>query len=320
MKSIAIINQKGGVGKTTTAANLGTALALEGRKVLILDMDSQSNLSMHLSGESGEELVPGERSSFELLVDRMPLEEGIRWLEAEGLWVLPGSQDLAGIEMAMSQTIGRELTLRDALAAYEPDDETRPDFDYILFDCPPSLGVLSLNALAAADYLLIPLQTEFFSLQGMAQLMEVVQVVQRRLNPEVEVLGVLPCLVDSRTRLAGEVIGELETHFDTLLLRSRIRKNVKLAEAPSFGQSIHRYAPESYGAADYRFLGKEILSRLEGEVAPVEFEDEAPEGAPTSVETPPADALAADTHVIDPRPAATPDPDAPPPREAEGQA
>ncbi len=274
MKSIAIINQKGGVGKTTTAANLGTALALEGRRVLLLDLDSQSNLSMHLSGEAGDALIPGERSSFELLVDKMPLEEGIQRLESEGLWAVPGSQDLAGIEMAMAQTIGRELTLRDALHAYEPDGEVRPGFDYILFDCPPSLGVLSLNALAAADYLLIPLQTEFFSLQGMAQLMEVVQVVQKRLNPELEVLGVLPCMVDSRTRLAGEVITELERHFETLLLRARIRKNVKLAEAPSFGQSIHLYAPESNGAADYRFLGKEILARLEAEIAPVETQDE----------------------------------------------
>lgn len=276
MKSIAIINQKGGVGKTTTAVNLGASLAREGRRVLLLDMDSQSNLSMHLSGESGRELVPGERSSFELLVDKMPLHEGIRRLESEDLWAVPGSQDLAGIEMALSQVIGRELTLKDALASYTPDGDDRPEFDYILFDCPPSLGVLSLNALAAADYMLIPLQTEFFSLQGMAQLMEVVHVVQKRLNPSLEVLGVLPCMVDSRTRLAGEVISELERHFETLLLRSRIRKNVKLAEAPSFGQSIHLYAPESYGAADYRFLGKEVLSRLEAEIAPAE-----PESPPT---------------------------------------
>jgi chromosome partitioning protein len=258
--------------------------------------------------------VPGERSSFELLVDKMPLEEGIRRLDAEDLWVLPGSQDLAGIEMAMSQTIGRELTLRDALAAYEPDGDTRPEFDYILFDCPPSLGVLSLNALAAADYLLIPLQTEFFSLQGMAQLMEVVQVVQKRLNPQIDVLGVLPCMVDSRTRLAGEVISELETHFGTLLLQTRIRKNVKLAEAPSFGQSIHRYAPESNGAADYRFLGKEILSRLEGEVTPIEHESAAPDGASTPVDAPADDDLAAEV------PAVAPEADPQPPREAEGQA
>jgi chromosome partitioning protein len=276
VKSIAIINQKGGVGKTTTAANLGAALALEGRRVLLLDLDSQSNLSMHLSGENGDALLAGERSSFELLIDKMPLAEGIRRLDSEDLWVLPGSQDLSGIEMAMAQTIGRELTLRDALAAYDSLCDSRPEFDYVLIDCPPSLGVLSLNALVAADYILIPLQTEFFSLQGMAQLMEVVQVVQKRLNPVLNVLGVLPCMVDSRTRLASEVISELEKHFETLLLKARIRKNIKLAEAPSFGQSIHLYAPESNGAADYRFLAKEVLSRLEAEIAPVDPQVDEP--------------------------------------------
>lgn len=254
MQRIAIINQKGGVAKTTTAANLGAAFARGGLRVLLVDLDSQANLSLHVSGEAG---LTEDPSTFELLVDAVSIKDAARALPEEMLALVQASTDLAGIEQALANTIGRELLLRDAL------DKVEGDYDIVLIDCPPSLGVLSLNALAAAQHVLIPLQTEFFALQGMAQLLEVVGVVQKRLNAGLNILGILPSMIDARTRLAGEVVEELEQHFADKLLTTRIRKNVKLAEAPSFGQSILRYAPESNGAADYLALATELAQRLE---------------------------------------------------------
>ncbi|MCA8968725.1 MAG: ParA family protein [Planctomycetes bacterium] len=253
MQRIAIINQKGGVAKTTTAANLGAAFARGGSRVLLIDLDSQANLSLHVSGEAG---LADDASTFELLVDGVPIRDAARALPDEGLTLVQASGDLAGIEQALANTIGRELLLRDAL------EKVESDYDIVLIDCPPSLGVLSLNALAAAQHVLIPLQTEFFALQGMAQLLDVVGVVQKRLNPSLAILGILPSMIDARTRLSGEVVDELAAHFADLLLETRIRKNVKLAEAPSFGQSILRYAPESNGAADYMTLARELSARL----------------------------------------------------------
>ncbi|MAE75737.1 MAG: hypothetical protein CMJ85_02580 [Planctomycetes bacterium] len=249
MRAVAIINQKGGVGKTTTVANLGACLARLGQRVLLIDLDSQSNLTLHLAGEEGP--LPGP-TSFDLLVDGVDIASAIRELPEEQVHIVQGSADLAGIEQALAQKIGREMLLRDALA------DVQDRFDIVLIDCPPSLGVLSLNALVAADEVLIPLQTEFFALQGMTQLMEIVDVVRQRLNPKLSVRGLLPCMVDLRTNLAHEVVEELRAHCGHLLLRSRIRKNIKLAEAPSHGTSILRYAPESNGADDYLALAAEL--------------------------------------------------------------
>lgn len=265
MHRIAIINQKGGVAKTTTAANLGAALARGGLRVLLVDLDSQANLSLHVLEEG--QLFDGP-STFELLVDGLAITDVVHSIAGESLHLAQASEDLAGIEQALANTIGRELILRDALEAVEDR------WDVVLIDCPPSLGVLSLNALAAAQSVLIPLQTEFFALQGMTQLMEVVGVVQQRLNPDLDILGILPSMIDARTRLSSEVVAELQTHFAEKLLETRIRKNVKLAEAPSFGQTIFRYAPDSNGAADYAKLAVEVAGRLG-----VELAAETPEGA-----------------------------------------
>lgn len=257
LKRIAIINQKGGVGKTTTAANLGAALGRLGKRVLLIDLDAQANLTLHLCEEEG-----CDRSAFDLLVEGAGVAELLRPTSEERVTLVPASEEMAGIEQALSQTIGRELLLRDALAAHEEavnKDPSLPGFDIVLIDCPPSLGVLSLNALAASDGLLIPLQTEFFALQGMTQLLEVVDLVQSRLNPRLEVLGIVPCMVDQRTNLTTEVLAEIERHFGSLLFKTRIRKNVKLAEAPSFGKSIFAYAPDSNGALDYAALAHELL-------------------------------------------------------------
>ncbi len=257
LKRIAIINQKGGVGKTTTAANLGAALGRLGKRVLLVDLDAQANLTLHLSEEESV-----DKSAFDLLVEGAKVAEVLRPTSEPGVFLVPASEEMAGIEQALSQTIGRELLLRDALASLESaaqSDPAAPRFDFVLVDCPPSLGVLSLNALAASDGLLIPLQTEFFALQGMTQLLEVVDLVQSRLNARLKVLGIVPCMVDQRTNLSAEVLAEIERHFGDLLFQARIRKNIKLAEAPSFGQSIFAYAPDSNGALDYAQLAHELL-------------------------------------------------------------
>ncbi|MFQ5505455.1 MAG: ParA family protein [Planctomycetota bacterium] len=262
MHCISIINQKGGVGKTTTAANLGAGLAARGHRVLLLDLDAQANLTMHLSLEDlAPAAAPGDGGGtiFDVLLDGVPLLRAIQEIPKERLFLVRGSEDLAGIEQALAGKIGRELLLRGALTELEKSGAV---FDYVLMDCPPSLGILSLNALAAAGQVLIPLQTEFFALQGMAQLFEVIDVVRRRLNSALTVLGILPCLVDQRTKLSAEVVAEISRHFGELLLLSRIRRNVKLAEAPGFGMSVLGYAPGSPGAEDYLALTVEVEDKL----------------------------------------------------------
>jgi chromosome partitioning protein len=250
MRKIAVINQKGGVGKTTTTANLGAALALRGKKVLLLDMDPQANLTLHLDHRPGAD----DKTMTSVLVDDAKLSEAIAKTRMEGLWLLPTDTSLAGVEQVLANRIGRETILREAFGAWSD-----ADFDFALMDCPPSLGVLSANALVAADEVLIPIQTEYFALQGMAKLLEVVQLVRKRLNPELEICAILPCMVDLRTNLTAEVIAEIQRHFGQWVSKSMIRSNVKLAEAPSFGRTIFEHAPESNGADDYAAFAAELL-------------------------------------------------------------
>jgi chromosome partitioning protein len=258
MRRIAVINQKGGVGKTTTCANLGAALARLSRRVVLVDMDAQANLSMHMAVEVGEE----EPSSYSVLRGKTPLAAAIRETKIPGLSLVPSHLELSGAELELASTFGRETLLRIAVEDWEREERARTGAapaDYLIFDCPPSLGLLSINALAAASEVLIALQTEFFALQGMSTLVDVVQLLKRRLHPSLEITGILPCLYDSRLKLAREVLAEIRTYFPGKVFRTPVRSNIKLAEAPSFGQTIFEYAPESNGALDYLRVAEELL-------------------------------------------------------------
>ncbi len=259
MRCIAVINQKGGVGKTTTTVNLGAALARRGFRVLLLDMDPQANLTVHVDKRPDLE----GNTLTNLLVEDKPLGELVQPTSTEGLFVVPSDTSLAGVEQVLANRIGRETILREALEVFA----AKAGFDFLLLDCPPSLGVLSANALVAAEHVIIPMQAEYLSLQGMAKLIEVIQLVQKRLNPALKVAMVLPCMVDSRTNLSVEVLREIEQHFGGELAKTRIRNNVKLAEAPSFGRTIFEHAPDSNGARDYESAADELLAAL-GVTAP----------------------------------------------------
>ena len=260
MRRIAIINQKGGVGKTTTAVNLGAALARLGQRVVVIDMDPQANASMNL----GAELAPEEPSTYSLLTQGGRVADTLRGTSTPGLSILPSHLDLSGAELELASAIGRETILKDALDEWIQEEVARTGrepADVILIDNPPSLGLLSVNGLAASQEVLIAVQTEFFALQGLSRLVEIVQLLRRRLNPDLEITGVLACLYDSRLRLGREVLAELRAHFPGVLYKRPIAQNVKLAETPSFARTIFEYAPESKGAEDYMAVAREFLER-----------------------------------------------------------
>lgn len=261
MRRIAILNQKGGVGKTTTTVNLAAALANEGHRTLVLDLDPQAHATLHLG------LMPGRSgpSLYEALTQGLPLAE-CRTEVAPNLFICGGHIDLAAAEVELIGTVGREMILRDQL------DADRDPFEFVLMDCPPSLGILTLNALCAAREVLIPLQAHFLALHGLSKLLETIQVVAKRVNRDLKVAGVVLCLYESGTRLGSEVVQDLQGYFAAArnpqapwaaaqLFRSRIRRNIRLAECPSFGQSIFQYAPTSRGAEDYASLAAEIQGR-----------------------------------------------------------
>ncbi len=248
MRRIAIMNQKGGVGKTTTAVNLAAGLAALGRSVLLIDMDPQANATLALGIE---EKQVGD-TVFELLLGEATFADARRRI-AERFEFIPSCDSLAAAESELSRSEGRGTHLRRALEAVD-------GYDYVLIDCPPSLGILNVNVLVYVEEVFVPLQCQFFALAGISLLTRAVDVV-RRANPLLHISGVIPCMFDARTGLAREVVEEVERVFPTQAFRTRIRNNVRLAEAPSYGKSIFEYAPDSNGAADYLALAREVLDR-----------------------------------------------------------
>jgi chromosome partitioning protein len=259
MRRIAIINQKGGVGKTTTAVNLAAALAEAGQRVCVIDLDPQAHATTHL-GIEPDGKAP---SMYDVLVNNKPITE-VRRKVTENLWVAASDINLAAAEVELAGVVGREVILRDLLLQEEGA------FDFVFMDCGPSLGVLTLNALAAANEVFIPLQPHFLALHGMGKLFETTALVAKRINPALKVTGIVLCLYESSTKLAHEVINDLQDYLDksrgstapwakARIFNTRIRRNIKLAECPSFGQSIFSYARNCHGADDYRTLAQEVL-------------------------------------------------------------
>jgi chromosome partitioning protein len=264
MRTIAIINQKGGVGKTTTAVNLSAALAEAGKRVWLIDLDPQAHASLHLGFGMQEEYL----STYDVLTDNVPLDEVCHQVE-DNLWLSPAHIDLAAAEMELAGAVGREIILRDRMK------EVSEQFDYIIFDCPPSLGVLTLNALTTADEVFLPLQPHFLALHGLSKLLRTIELVARRLNSNLRLSNVIYCLYDTGTRLANEVVSDVELYFEqqrqtensiwsnSESFDTKIRRNIRLAEAPSYGQSIFQYSGDSNGAQDYRSLAEEVLAQTE---------------------------------------------------------
>ncbi|MCB9851764.1 MAG: AAA family ATPase [Phycisphaerales bacterium] len=299
MECIAVINQKGGVGKTSTAVNLGAGLGQRGKRMLLIDLDPQGHLTTHF----GLDEAAPDKGVYEVLTGSLPLSEAIHTY-SPSIDIVPAHVDLAAAETELVSVVGREVILRDALRGGDWP------YDIVMFDCPPSLGVLSLNAMCAANRVLIPVQPHFLALQGTGKLFETILLVNQRINAALSVMGIAICLNDAGTRLSSEVVDDLSAFLDShrdsnvpwcnaRIFNSRIRRNVKLAECPSYGQSIFEYAPRSNGATDYLALADEVLAVLSGRALPVAVEttDQIDdESSDADVETAEADvSIAAET-------------------------
>ncbi|MDZ4850462.1 MAG: AAA family ATPase [Pirellulaceae bacterium] len=268
MRRIAVLNQKGGVGKTTTAVNLAAAIAHAGYRVCLMDLDPQAHASLHL----GMSATDDQPSIYEVLCGQATIADVRKWVHPK-LSVVPATLDLAAAEMELASEVGRENILKDAMDA---DDE---EFDFMILDCPPSLNLLTLNALTAVDEVFLPLQPHFLALHGLSKLLRTIEVVAKRLNPGLRLSGIVLCMYESSTRLASEVSKDVQEFFElnsknsgvwsgAKFFTTRIRRNIRLAEAPSFGQSIFEYAPTSHGAEDYLALALEVMGEQAKVAAP----------------------------------------------------
>ncbi len=251
-KVISFSNQKGGVGKTTTCVNLAVALAQKKNKVLVVDLDPQGNTTSTF-GIFDKKV---KNSTYDVLCEDMLVKDAARTTEVENLWLVPSSNDLSGAELELSQiVIGRERVLEQAI------NEVADEYDYVFIDCPPSLGLLTVNALTASNSVIVPIQCEFFALEGLSQMMNTVKLVKKYLNPSIEIDGVVLTMFDSRSKLSKEVLQEIQKYFGNKVFETKIPRNVRLAEAPSFGKPIALYDKKCAGAIAYNALADEFLTK-----------------------------------------------------------
>lgn len=249
---LAVVNQKGGVGKSTTAVNLAASLGEAGQKVLLIDLDPQGNATSGL----GMDKNLCETCIYDALLGDVPAAEIISKVEAPGVFVIPATIQLAGAEIELVSAMSRENRLKGIV------DSVGPDFDFVIIDCPPSLGLLTVNALTAAQSLIIPIQCEFYALEGVSKLLDSMRLVRTHLNPQLDVFGVLMTMYDTRTKLAQQVVGEVQEFFGDKTFNTLIPRTVRLSEAPSYGQPITLYDPNGKGALAYREVAKEVMDRV----------------------------------------------------------
>ena len=248
---LAVANQKGGVGKTTTVVNIATNVAISGHRTLLIDLDPQGNATTGL----GVDPKNVESSSYNVLVQQLPISAARVETVVEGLDLVPATLDLAGSEVELVPMFSRELRLRSAISLIANE------YDYIFIDCPPSLGLLTVNSLSAATEVIVPLQCEYYALEGLSQLLNNVELVKENLNPELHVSSIVLVMFDARTRLAQQVAEEVREHFGDLVLRTVVPRSVRLSEAPSYGKPVELYDPSSSGALAYRQVTKEVIDR-----------------------------------------------------------
>jgi chromosome partitioning protein len=252
-KVIALANQKGGVGKTTTAINLAASLAVLEKKVLIIDADPQANATSGI----GLDVRNVEKSIYECLIEGLSAREAITKSEIDGMDIIPSHIDLVGAEIEMLNMEQREHMLKKVIAP------VKNDYDYLLIDCSPSLGLITVNALTAADSVMIPVQCEYFALEGLGKLLNTIKIIQGRLNPDLEIEGFVLTMYDSRLRLSNQVVDEVRKHFQQMVFETIVQRNIKLSEAPSFGKPVVLYDAESKGSVNYLNLAREVITKNE---------------------------------------------------------